>query len=82
MAAPYTDAEITELLAERKPLPDDYLKGLKMPDKRVHREAELEINSQQGSERRLIRRQTTLNVFDFSILLGFSPPESGIARRI
>ncbi len=82
MAARYTDPEIQQLLAERKPLPDDYRKKLKLRDKRGHREAELPVTGASGSEFRLIARQNSLNVLDFSIILAVCPPGSNQLFRL
>ncbi len=69
MAARYTDSDIQQLLAERKPLPDAYRKKLKLREKRGHCEAELSVAGAAGAEFRLIARQNSLNVLDFSVTL-------------
>ena len=76
MAARYTDSDIQQLLAERKLLPDEYRKRLKLREKRGHREAELSIEGAAGIEFRLIARQNSLNVLDFSIILAICPAGS------
>jgi len=76
MAARYTDSEIQQLLAERKPLPEEYRKKLKLREKRGHREAELSVTGAAGTEFRLIARQNSLNVLDFSIILAACPAGS------
>jgi hypothetical protein len=76
MAARYTDSDIQQLLAERKLLPDEYRKKLKLREKRGHREAELSVAGAAGVEFRLIARQNSLNVLDFSIILAVCPAGS------
>ena len=81
MAARYTDSEIRELLAERKRLPDEYRKKLKLREKRGHREAEISVAGA-GVEFRLIARQNSLNVLDFSIILAVCPAGSNQLFRL
>ena len=76
MAARYTDSDIQQLLAERKLLPDEYRKKLKLREKRGHREAELSVAGAAGVEFRLIARQNSLNVLDFSIILVRFAPQA------
>ena len=82
MAARYTDSEIQQLLGERKPLPEEYRKKLKLREKRGHREAELSITGSAGTEFRLIARQNSLNVLDFSIILAACPAGSNQLFRL
>lgn len=82
MAARYTDEEIRQMLAERKLLPEEYRKKLKLRDKRGHREAELSITGAAGTEFRLIARQNSLNVLDFSIILAVCPADSNQLFRV
>ena len=76
MAARYSDAEITELLAERKPLPKDFRLNIRLRDKRGHKEQELDIEGVNGSQFRLILRQNSFNVLDFSIILAYCPTDT------
>ena len=82
MAARYTDSEIQQLLAARKLLPDEYRKKLKLREKRGHREAELSVDGAAGVEFRLIARQNSLNVLDFSIILAVCPAGSNQLFRL
>jgi len=82
MAARYTDSEIQQLLAERKLLPDEYRKKLKPREKRGHREAELSIAGAASVEFRLIARQNSLNVLDFSLILAVCPAGSNQLFRL
>jgi hypothetical protein len=82
MAARYTDSDIQQLLAERKLLPDEYRKKLNLREKRGHREAELSVTGAAGVEFRLIARQNSLNVLDFSIILAVCPAGSNQLFRL
>jgi hypothetical protein len=82
MAARYTDSDIQQLLAERKLLPDDYRKKLKLREKRGHREAELSVAGAVGTEFRLIARHNSLNVLDFSIIIAVCPAGSNQLFRL
>jgi hypothetical protein len=82
MAARYTDSDIQQLLAERKLLPDEYRKKLKLREKRGHREAELSIAGAAGVEFRLIAPQNSLNVLDFSLILAVCPAGSNQMFRL
>ncbi|WHZ28147.1 MAG: hypothetical protein OJF51_002945 [Nitrospira sp.] len=57
MAIRLNDAEISRLLAERKPLPPDYRERIQTKPKRGHKERELDVKGADGSEFRLILRQ-------------------------
>ncbi|MBM3302108.1 MAG: hypothetical protein FJY85_19425 [Deltaproteobacteria bacterium] len=82
MAARYTDPEIQQLLVERKPLVEDYRKKLRFCDKRGHREAELGFTGAAGNEFRIIARQNSFNVLDFSIMLAVCPPDTNQLFRL
>ena len=82
MAARYTDSDIQQLLAEHKQLPEEYRKRLKLREKRGHREAELPVAGSAGTEFRLIARQNSLNVLDFSIILAVCPAGSNQMFRL
>ena len=77
-----TDSEIAALLVEPKSLPDNYSEKLQLRSKRGHRERELEITGAQGSEFRLILRQSNFNPLDFSAILGYRPPKSTQVFRL
>jgi hypothetical protein len=82
MAARYTDSDIQQLLAERKLLPDEYRKKLKLREKRGHREADFPVTGAAGAEFRLIARQNSLNILDFSIILAVCPAGSNQLFRL
>jgi len=82
MATNLTDAEIVALIAEAKPLPDDYRSRVQTRPKRGHRERELEIDGANGSKFRLILRQSSFNPLDFSVILAWVPPQSSTTFRL
>lgn len=82
MATSLTDAEIAALIAEAKPLPDDYLGRVQTKPKRGHRERELDLDGAYGNKFRLILRQSSLNPLDFSVILAWIPPHSSTPFRL
>jgi len=73
MAAILSDQDIASLIQEKKPLPPDYQRRLKLRRKRGHREASLDITGVQAHEFRLILRQNAFNPLDFSVILAYLP---------
>ena len=65
----YSDNEIAQLLAERKPLPSGWRESARLRSKRGHSERELDISGADGGEFRLILRLNSLNSLDFSVIL-------------
>lgn len=82
MAVILADAQIAVLIAEAKPLPDDYRSRVQTRPKRGHRERELGVPGANGSMFRLILRQSLFNVLDFSVILAWLPPQSTSAFRL
>jgi len=82
MVTNLTDAEIATLIAEAKPLPDDYRSRVQTRPKRGHRERELDIDGANGSKFRLILRQSSFNPLDFSVILAWVPPQSSTHFRL
>ncbi len=82
MAGTYSDAEITELLQERKPLPADWRNRVRLRPKRGHEERDMEFTGSAGSEFRLILRQNRVNALDFSIILAVRIPQSNQLFRL
>lgn len=76
-----TDQELGTLIAEPKPLPEDYQRRLTAKPKRGHREVELELSGDQGSEFRLLIRQSNFTPLDFSVILAYClPPSTAVVR--
>lgn len=71
-----TDTEISALISEIKQLEPGYLSKLQLRSKRGHSERELDIAGANGSEFKLILRQSHLNVLDFSVILAYSVASS------
>jgi hypothetical protein len=65
----FTEAEITTLINERKPLSRSFDEMVRLKTKPGHKEYEVDIVGGQGSEFRLILRQSVVNPLDFSIIL-------------
>lgn len=82
MAVNLTDAEIAGLIAEAKRLPDDYRQRVQTKPKRGHRERELNVSGANGSEFRLILRESSFNPLDFSVILAWLPPQSTSSFRL
>ena len=74
MAVRLTDAEIEQLLQERKILPSDYRVRLRPKPKSGHEERELDLKGANASEFRAILRKSSYNVFDFSVILAYCVP--------
>jgi hypothetical protein len=77
-----TDTEIAALLSEAKLLESGYLSKMQLRPKRGHKERELEVTGTNGSEFRLILRQSAFNVLDFSAILAYSPKSSSQFFRL
>ena len=65
MAAIFSDQDISRLIQERKPLPDDYRTKIQIRPKLGHKERELDIKGSDGGDYRLILRQSIFNPLDF-----------------
>jgi hypothetical protein len=77
-----TDADISALISEPKQLEPGYLSKLQLKAKQGHRERELDITGANGSEFRLILRQSLHNVLDFSAILAYSGKSSSQMFRL
>ena len=82
MAVTYTEEEIESLVRECKPLPADWRKRTRLVPKRGHQEQHLDLTGVGGSEFRLILRQSTVNVLDFSVILAVLVPHSTQVFRL
>jgi len=82
MGARYSDAEITRLLSEPKPLPENYAARIQLREKRGHKERELDLTGTGGTQFRLILRQSDFNAMDFSVILALNPTESNQLFRL
>ena len=82
MAIRLSEVDIQRLMIERKPLPPDFRDRIQVKPKRGHKERELDITGADGSDFRLILRQSTLNPLDFSVILAYRMPESNQLFRL
>jgi len=82
MAVTVSDSEIPSLIAQSKPLPIDYVHRVQTRPKRGHREREWELVGAGGNTFRLILRQSSENVLDFSVILAWMPSQSSVAFRL
>ena len=82
MAVIYSDQEIESLVRERKPLPSNWRDRTRLQPKRGHHERQLDLTGDTGNEFRLILRQSTINRFDFSIILAVRVPQSSQLFRL
>jgi hypothetical protein len=82
MAIQLTDAEVISLLSEPKALSSDYQSRLQLRAKTGHKERELDITGASGSEFQVIVRQSAFNPLDFSVILGYSIPQSSVLFRL
>lgn len=67
---------------ERKSAPADWTDRIRLRAKRGHREQDLDLFGDEGNEFRLILRQSTVNQFDFSIILAVRIPLSNQLFRL
>lgn len=75
----FSDAEIDSLVYSAKSLPRDYRRRLTNPRVRSyssqHEEGQVEVSSSTGGTYRIIVRKSRLNPLDFSVILGYVPPD-------
>jgi hypothetical protein len=77
-----SDQDIQLLVNQKKTLPPDYRAKIQARPKRGHKERELDIKGENGSDFRIILRQSIVNPLDFSIILGYRPPQTSILFRL
>ena len=82
MAVVFTDKQIAMLIRERKSLPQDLTQRVQLRPKRGHKERDLVITGVLGHEFRLILRQSSLNLLNFSVILAVRAPTSNLWFRL
>jgi hypothetical protein len=82
MTIQLTDEKIGSLLDEKKLLPEDFFSPQKLKTKHGHKEYEINITGENGSNFRLIFRQSNLNPLDFSVILVYLPKGSNQQFRL
>jgi hypothetical protein len=78
----YTDAQIQAMLAESKPLPNDFGHRLVLKPKPGHKERELDVDGSSSTKYRLILRQANANPLDFSVILAVLVEQSTRVFRL
>ncbi len=69
-------------MSEKKILPTDYRNKIQGRPKRGHKEREMDLKGESGSDFRLIVRQSILNPLDFSVILAHRAPQTNILFRL
>ncbi len=82
MAITFTDSQISDLIQERKQLPESWRDRFHLRPKRGHQEAALDLIGDAGSHFHLIVRQNRINVLDFSIILAVRIPQTNQLFRL
>ena len=82
MAIDFSDDEISQFVVEPKHLPSDWRKLFNMRPKRGHREQQLNITGENGTQFRIIVRQSNINLLDFSVILALRFPQSNRIFRL
>jgi hypothetical protein len=82
MAIQFSEQDIIRLLKEEKILPEDYKSLIQVRPKRGHNERELAIQGKNGSDFKIILRQSLINPLDFSVILAYQPQNSNQLFRL
>jgi len=69
-----SEVEIMALIREGKPIPEKLCPIRNMTDRHQHRRKNFDITGESGSEFVIKVRQSTLNILDFSVILGYKMP--------
>lgn len=79
-----TDQEITDLITERKVVPNNWFLRLDAKDKAhyQHKEKEVDVEGSNGNLFRVIIRENKLNVLDFSIILTLRERDSNVEYNL
>jgi len=78
MTLKFSDKEISDMVKEYKPLPEDFRTRIKLRDKRGHKERDLDVKGIDGNFYRIILRQSNFNKLKFSIILAVCPKETNL----
>ena len=82
MSIIFTDQEVSQLLNERKVLPDNWPTQVRFRNKRGHKEFDLDIIGDLGNAFRVILRRNSRNQFNFSVILAVHIPLSNQLFRL
>jgi hypothetical protein len=79
---PFTDAEIQAMLSEQKSSSEPFSSLQSLKAKRAHKEGQIDLDGSTGTKYRIILRQNSLDLFDFSAILGVFPDNSNTLFRL
>lgn len=82
MSVLLTDKEIAELINEPKNIPKEYSDIFQLKNKMGHKEQEMTLPRADGSQFKIVIRQSNFNLLDFSIILGYVPPKKNTIFRL
>ena len=82
MSVTLSDQDIARLIQEKKLLPEDHSARKELRAKSGHRERNLDVDGADGSEFRVIVRQSSFNPLDFSAILAYRPRQSSQLFRL
>ena len=78
-----TDSEISSYIQEGKELPADFMARVRLkPTKVGHKEADIELVGDNGSQFEIRLRQSNYDQMDFSVILAVVPAGSGKTFRL
>lgn len=77
-----SDKEIIALISEPKDFPADYDRLFEAKERKNHKEREFTLQRADGSQFKVIFRQSALNPLDFSLILGYVPLNSNGLFRL
>lgn len=77
-----SDEDIARLIADQKDIPFGLCPLARMADRFQHRRKDFEVRAESGDEFVVFVRQSKLNIFDFSVILGYKVPRSYTIFRL
>lgn len=77
-----SEVQISALIAEEKKIPDGLRPLSRQVERNQHRRRDYEVTGASGSEFLVFVRQSTLNPFDFSVILGYRVPGTNTVFRL
>lgn len=76
MTIKLTDNDIDALIAEKKTVPLNFKESFRFKKKFKHKQSNQLVKGANGNAFNVIIRQNTINIFDFSVILAFVPPNT------
>ncbi len=77
-----SDTQIDALISERKTIPEGLRPIGRQIERNQHRRRDFDVSGVSGSEFMVAIRQSTLNPFDFSVILGYRVPGFNTVFRL